>query len=225
MRQTRFLWLIGLLIGNLFLISCNQASSSNSTEKDVRPAKLPTLQPGEAVATFAGGCFWCIEEEFESLKGVREVVSGYAGGDLENPTYEQVGTDQTGHAESVQVYYDPKVISYDTLLDAFFAGHDATTLNRQGPDAGKQYRSIAFYRTPEEKAKIEAAIKRENVSGHHQDPVVTEVVPFKAFYPAEVYHQGYYRLHPDELYVRTVSKPKVEKFRERMAGKLKDESQ
>lgn len=219
---TRFIaFLYAALFGSSVFISCQQAPSATTAAKDTSPAPLPTLKPGEAVATLAGGCFWCVEEELESLRGVRAVISGYAGGDLENPTYEQVGTDGTGHAEAVQVYYDPTVISYDVLLDAFFAGHDATTLNRQGPDVGTQYRSMVFYRSPQEKARIEAAINRENASGYHQDPVVTQVVPFKAFYAAEAYHQGYYRQHPDELYVRTVSKPKIEKFRERMAARLK----
>lgn len=226
MQLTRFpILLIILLVGGLYLSGCQQRPATSETAKDTRPAELPALQPGETVATFAAGCFWCTEAQFESLRGVREVVSGYAGGDLENPTYEQVGTNQTGHAESFQVYYDPKVIPYDTLVKAFFIGHDATSLNRQGPDVGTQYRSIAFYRTPAEKAAIEAAIRRENASGHYSRPIVTQVVPFKAFYPAEVYHQGYYYTHPDELYVRTVSRPKVEKFRERMAGWLKDSHQ
>lgn len=171
------------------------------------------------MATVAGGCFWAVQEEMKSLKGVREAVSGYAGGEQDYPTYEQVGTDQTGHSESVQVYYDPKVISYDVLLDAFFAGHDATQLNRQGPDVGKHYRSVAFYRTPDEKVRIEAAIKREQA--HHESPIVTQVVPFKAFFPAELYHQDYYRHNPYNLYIHLVSEPKVDKFRGRMEGKLK----
>lgn len=210
----------------LLLTGCNPNSANKAaTEvKDTSLAKLPEPEPGEAVATLAGGCFWCIEEEFQELKGVREVISGYAGGDVENPTYEQVGTDQTGHAEAVQIYYDPKVIPFDTLLTAFFAGHDPTTPDRQGPDIGKQYRSIAFYRTPEEKIAIEAAIKRTNASGHFDNPVVTQVVPFKAFYPAEVYHQGYYRAHPENPYVENVSKPKVEKFRKAMARWLKPQA-
>lgn len=173
------------------------------------------------MATFAGGCFWCVEEEFELLRGVREAVSGYSGGTEENPTYEQVGNNETGHAESVQVYYDPKVIPYDTLVKAFLYAHDPTTLNRQGPDAGKQYRSVAFYRSPAEKASIDAAIKRFNATGEHTDQVVTQVVPFNVFYPAEVYHQGYYRAHPDEAYIQSVSEPKVEKFKKRLADKLK----
>lgn len=217
-----------LLLLTLFSVTAcvtkKSADEANkSAGKDTSPAKLPERKPGEAVATFAAGCFWCIEEEFELLRGVRGAVSGYAGGEQENPTYEQVGNNETGHAESVQVYYDPKVIPYDTLVKAFLYAHDPTTLNRQGPDVGTQYRSIAFYRTPEEKASIEAAIKRFNATGEHHDPVVTQVVPFKEFYPAEVYHQGYYRAHPDEAYILSVSEPKVEKFKKRMADKLKAE--
>lgn len=214
-RIILFLLLAGVLP------SCNQRPSDKKpTVIDINPAKLPALRSGEALATFGGGCFWAVQEEMKSLKGVREAVSGYAGGDLEYPTYEQVGTDQTGHAETVQVYYDPSVISYDVLLDAFFAGHDATQLNRQGPDVGKHYRSIAFYRTPTEKARIEAAIRREQA--HHKAPVVTQVVPFSTFYPAEMYHQDYYRTNRYNLYIHLVSEPKVEKFQEKMEGRLKD---
>ncbi|GAA4398301.1 hypothetical protein GCM10023187_08820 [Nibrella viscosa] len=216
--------LLSTLLSLLLLTGCaQQQSSTRKTTGDQAPARLPTLQPGEAVATFAGGCFWCLEEEFEELKGVREVISGYAGGRTENPTYEQVGTDTTGHAEAVQVYYNPAVISYDTLVKAFFSGHDPTTLNRQGPDIGEQYRSVAFYRTLEEKASIEVAIRAVNASGHFSDPVVTEIVPFRIFYPAEVYHQGYYRQHPENPYIQRVSMPKVAKFRKAMQGKLKDD--
>lgn len=185
------------------------------------PAKLPTLKTGEAVATFAGGCFWAQEEGFDQLKGVRDVISGYSGGTTKNPTYDEVSTDKTGHAESVQVYYDPKVISYADLLEAFFAGHDPTTLNRQGPDVGRDYRSIAFYRTPAEKNQIEAAIRRTNESHHYAGKVVTEVVPFQVFYPAENYHQNYCKLHPDQVYIQRVSLPKVAKLRQAMKGKLK----
>lgn len=190
---------------------------------DTTPARLPKPKAGEAVATFAGGCFWAQEEGFEQLRGVREVVSGYSGGQVANPTYQQVGTDQTGHAEAVQVYYDPKVISYRDLLDAFFAGHDPTTLNRQGPDVGRDYRSVAFYRTPAEKQEILAAIQQVNASKQYTNPVVTEVAAFSVFYPAEAYHQNYCRLHPDQPYIRHVSLPKVEKLRHAMHGKLKRE--
>ncbi|GAB3644216.1 peptide-methionine (S)-S-oxide reductase MsrA [Spirosoma arcticum] len=201
----------------LFVAGCTLAQSN-----DYAPAKLPAPKPDEAVATFAGGCFWALEEGMNQIKGVREVVSGYAGGTVKNPTYEQVGTDRTGHAESVQVYYDPGVITYAQLLDAFFAGHDPTTLNRQGPDTGRDYRSVAFYRTPAEKAEILAAIKRTNASKHYPNPVVTEVTPITVFYPAENYHQNYFSLHPDQPYIQRVSLPKVEKLRKAMAGHLKN---
>ncbi|WP_232541049.1 peptide-methionine (S)-S-oxide reductase MsrA [Spirosoma endbachense] len=213
-----------LVVYTLLFTACNKAPTSTAAENtnpvDTRLATLPVLTSGEATATFAGGCFWATEEEMKSLKGVRAVVSGYAGGDLEYPTYEQVGTDQTGHAESVQIYYDPTILSYDTLLDAFFAGHDATELNRQGPDIGKHYRSVAFYRTPAEKSRIDAAIRRD--SKNHKAPIVTQVVPFVAFYPAEMYHQDYYRQHPYSLYIHLVSEPKVDKFRKRMAEWVKE---
>ena len=205
-----------LLITVLFA-SCQQHPTEKTpTVIDTKPAKLPAVQPGEAVATLAGGCFWAVQEEMKRLKGVRTAVSGYAGGDLAYPTYEQVGTDQTGHAEAVQVYYNPAIISYDVLLDAFFAGHDPTQVNRQGPDIGKHYRSAVFYRTPQEKARIDASIQRENASGHHQGRVVTQVVPYAAFYPAEGYHQDYYRHNPYNMYIQLVSKAKVETFAERM---------
>ncbi|QHV94123.1 peptide-methionine (S)-S-oxide reductase MsrA [Spirosoma endbachense] len=206
-----------LALNILLLAGCAQGQS-----KDYTPAKLPTPKTGEAVATFAGGCFWALDEGMNQLKGVNEVISGYAGGTVKNPTYEQVSTDETGHAESVQVYYDPKVITYSQLLDAFFAGHDPTTLNRQGPDVGRDYRSMVFYRTPAEKAEIDAAIKRVNESKHYSGKVVTEVEPFKVFYPAENYHQNYFSLHPDQPYIQGVSLPKVEKLRKAMAGHLKN---
>lgn len=219
--------LLGLVISLVFYTGCThkqaQKTAKTDTGNEYAFATLPTPKPGEAVATFGGGCFWAMEEVFDEIKGVHEAVSGYAGGTLPNPTYEQVSTDETGHAEAVQVYYDPKVITYDQLLDVFFAGHDGTELNRQGPDVGRHYRSVAFYRTPAEKASIEAAIKREAASGHHTDPIVTTIEPIQAFYPAENYHQGYCKRHPDELYIRSVSFRKIEKMRKAMAGKLKSD--
>ena len=206
-----------VVIAALLLTGCQQRPAEKTpTVMDTSPAKLPVVQPGEAVATVAGGCFWAVQEEMKLLKGERTAVSGSAGGDLAYPTYEQVGTDQTGHAEAVQIYYNPSVISYDVLMDAFFAGHDATQLNRQGPDIGKHYRSAVFYRTPGEKARIESAIQRENASGHHQGRVVTQIIPYAAFYPAEGYHQNYYRQNPYNMYIQLVSKAKVETFAERM---------
>jgi len=186
-------------------------------------AALPKPAAGEALATFGGGCFWSMSEAMSELKGVNKVVSGYAGGTTKNPTYEEVGTRTTGHAECVEVYYDPKVISFTSLATAFFFAHNPTELNYQGPDEGTDYRSIAFYRTPEEKTVLTDVIKKINAEKHYPDAIVTQVVPFKVFYPAEKYHQGYYRLHPDQGYIEQVSVPKVMKFRAAMKAELKPE--
>lgn len=197
--------------------SCTQASDAATVAQDGRSTAgpAPTNLKGLAVATFAGGCFWAHEEVFEEIKGVRAAVSGYTGGTVANPSYEQVASRQTGHAEAVQVYYDPTVVTYATLLDVFLRGaHNPTQLNRQGPDVGDEYRSAVFYRTQEEKTAIEAAIKRVNAARIYPDPVVTQVAPLTKFYPAEDYHQGYYRLHPDQGYIATVSRKKVEHFRQ-----------
>ena len=188
-------------------------------------ATVPQPKAGESVATFGGGCFWSMSEAISELKGVNKVVSGYAGGFKANPTYEEVGTQSTGHAEVVQIYYDPKVISYATIVKSFFFAHDPTELNRQGPDEGTDYRSIAFYRTPEERETLLNTIKEVNATKHYNAPIVTQVVPFKAFYPAEKYHQGYYRLHGDNPYISNVSEPKVMKFRKAMHAELKPEFQ
>jgi peptide-methionine (S)-S-oxide reductase len=207
-----------LYIAGIFLfVGCANGQSSDKF------ASLPKPKADEAVATFGGGCFWSMSEAMSELKGVNKVVSGYAGGNTKNPTYQEVSSQNTNHAETVQVYYDPKVISYDKLAEAFFFAHDPTTLNRQGPDEGTDYRSIAFYRTPEEKNTLLATIKNVNESKHYNNPVVTQVVPFDAFYPAETYHQGYYRTHDDNPYIEGVSKPKVLKFRKAMAADLKPE--
>jgi len=186
---------------------------------------LPAPKDGEKIATFGGGCFWSMSEAMSELKGVNKVVSGYAGGSTRNPTYEEVSSRTTGHAECVQIYYDPKVISFAILANAFFFAHDPTELNRQGPDEGTDYRSIAFYRTPEEKTILLDVIKKVNASKHYPEPIVTQVVPFKAFYPAEKYHQGYYRLNGDNPYISQVSEPKVMKFRRAMKAELKSEFQ
>jgi peptide-methionine (S)-S-oxide reductase len=203
------------------LIFCGCANGQSRNDF----ATVPKAKTGESIATFGGGCFWSMSEAMSELKGVDKVVSGYAGGTTKDPTYEDVGTQTTGHAEVVQIYYDPKVISYETIAKAFFFAHDPTELNRQGPDEGTDYRSIAFYRTPEEKDILLNTIKTVNESKHYNDPIVTQVVPFKAFYPAEKYHQGYYRLHSDNPYISNVSEPKVMKFRKAMKAELKSEFQ
>ncbi|MGV9012564.1 MAG: peptide-methionine (S)-S-oxide reductase MsrA [Flavobacteriales bacterium] len=176
---------------------------------------------GLSIAHFAEGCFWCSEEVFGSVQGVSEVVSGYSGGTEADPTYEEVSNGSTGHAESVEVYYDPKVISYATLVKIFFASQDPTTESRQGPDAGSQYRSIAFYDTPEQKAIIDAEIKAINASGEYSSPVVTQVVPFVKFWRAEEYHQDFVKRNPNNPYVLGVSKPRFENFKEKMPQVVK----
>ena len=182
----------------------------------------PANLSGLAVATFAGGCFWAQEEAFEEIKGVKQVVSGYAGGTKANPTYEEVADQNTGHTETVQIYYDPKVVSYQKLADIFFmASHDPTQLNRQGPDNGPEYRSAAFYRTPEEQKTLEATVARVNASKVYSGKVVTQVLPLQKFWPAEDYHQGYYRLHPENPYIAHVSAGKVEHVRREFAKDLK----
>ncbi len=173
------------------------------------------------VVTLGGGCFWCTEAVFDELRGVSHVTSGYSGGRVANPTYEQVCTGTTGHAEVVQITFDPKVISLKQILEVFFTVHDPTTLNRQGADVGTQYRSVIFYRDPQQKATAEETIKEVQASGIWNAPIVTEVVPFKAFYPAETYHQQYFELNGQQPYCRMVIAPKVAKFREHYLSLLR----
>ncbi len=173
------------------------------------------------IATLAGGCFWCLEAVFEQLKGVEKVESGYSGGTVANPTYEQVCTGTTGHAEAVQITFDPAVISFEDLLGVFFTIHDPTTLNRQGMDVGPQYRSAIFYHDEAQKAAAERVIAEMEQAGVWDDPIVTEVTPFTAFYPAEDYHRRYFQLHPDQPYCRAVIAPKVAKFRKKYLDRLK----
>jgi peptide-methionine (S)-S-oxide reductase len=173
------------------------------------------------VATLGGGCFWCVEAVMEELKGVEKVESGYSGGHVANPTYEDVCAEETGHAEVVQVTFDPDVISFRDLLHVFFTVHDPTTLNRQGNDVGEQYRSVVFYRTPEEKATAEKVVEELEAEGLWGKPFVTEIVPFKEFYAAEEYHRGYFRRNPRQPYCQAVVAPKVAKFRAKWASRLK----
>lgn len=162
--------------------------------------------------TFAGGCFWCIEAVFKRVKGVKSVTSGYTGGDVANPTYEQVCSGQTGHAEAVQVMFDPTVVSLEQLLSIFWEIHDPTTLNRQGNDVGTQYRSAVFYENERQREIIEQSIKVLTDSGRYHDPIVTEVVAASPFYPAEQYHQDYYDNNRNNAYCRLVIDPKVRKL-------------
>ena len=177
--------------------------------------------PQREVATLAGGCFWCLEAAFQQLKGVEKVESGYAGGHVANPSYEQVCTGTTGHAEVLQITFDPAIISFDDLLHVFFTIHDPTTLNRQGGDVGTQYRSAIFYNSPEQKAVAERVIAELQAEGVWDDPIVTEVKPLQIFYPAEEYHRDYYRRNPNQGYCRAVIAPKVAKVRKLYLEKLK----
>jgi peptide-methionine (S)-S-oxide reductase len=181
----------------------------------------PTSQGQKEVATLAGGCFWCLEAIFDDLKGVEDVVSGYSGGKVPNPNYRQVCTGTTGHAEVVQVTFDPARVSFREILEVFFTIHDPTTLNRQGADSGTQYRSAIFYRTPQQKADAEQVIRDLTEQKVWDAPFVTDVTPFSAFYPAEDYHQEYYANNGGQPYCRVVIAPKVAKFRKKYLEKLK----
>lgn len=174
-------------------------------------------------ATLAGGCFWCLEAVYELMRGVETVESGYSGGDVPDPTYEQVCSGTTGHAEVVQLTFDPDVVSFRDLLHVFFTIHDPTTLNRQGQDIGTQYRSAVFYHSAEQKETTEAVIRELEEEGVWDAPIVTQVVPFEAFYPAEPYHREYYRRHRAQPYCAVVIAPKVAKFRKRFVDRLKRE--
>ncbi len=177
--------------------------------------------PSTETITLSGGCFWCMEAVFDELKGVTKVESGYAGGHVPNPSYEQVSSGDTGHAESVQITFDPHAISLDTVLKVFFTIHDPTTLNRQGNDVGEQYRSVAFYRDDAQKAVIDKAIAETQASGEWSGKIVTQVVPFTVFYKAEDYHQQYFKLNGHEPYCQLVVAPKVAKFRKLFHDQLK----
>lgn len=201
-----------------------KAPSVKETKKEIAKLSQEDLSKYET-AYFASGCFWCVEAIFESVKGVKEAVSGYAGGTEENPTYQQVGAGLTSHAEAVEVYYDPKVISFTALVQVFFGSHDPTTLNRQGPDRGPQYRSVAFYKNGEEKEIIEAyigALKDQNV--YEGDPITTEVTAFTKFWVAEDYHQDYEKKHPNNAYITNISIPRLNRFKENFGDYLKDDS-
>jgi len=169
-------------------------------------------------ATLAGGCYWCLEAIYEQLQGVESVVSGFSGGHVKNPSYREVCDGDTGHAEVVQVTFDPKIISYRELIDFFFAFHDPTTLNRQGADVGDQYRSAIFYHSPEQKAIAMAVVEALTKDHVFKDPIVTEITPFEAFYPADLKHQGYYRANSDQPYCRATITPKVTKLRQKYAA-------
>ncbi len=173
------------------------------------------------VATLAAGCFWCTEAAFSIIKGVERIEPGYTGGTVTNPTYDQVSTGTTGHAEAAQIFFDPKVINYKEILEIYFAMHDPTSLNRQGADVGKQYRSAIFYHSPEQKAIAENLIDELNKEAIFDKPIVTAVEPLKVFYKAETYHKDYYKKHPKEPYCQVVIAPKIAKLQQRFFDKIK----
>ena len=213
--------LSAILFSAISLVSCNQSSSQNiAMREETIPAGIKT-----DTATFGTGCFWCTEAVFQELKGVLKVTSGYSGGTVKSPSYEEVCTGTTGHAECLQIIYDPKVISFDELLEVFWEAHDPTTLNRQGNDVGTQYRSVIFYHDTEQKKKSEDYKIKLDKRGAYSSPIVTEITAYSQFYPAENYHQDYYRLHGSQPYCTFVIRPKVEKFEKVFKDKLKPTAQ
>lgn len=180
------------------------------------------MSKNPAQATLGGGCFWCVEAVYLMLEGVEQVVSGYAGGHVENPSYRAVCTGTTGHAEVVQITFDPEIISYEDLLYVFWRAHDPTTLNRQGADVGPQYRSIILTHDDEQRMIAERSLAETDASDLYHEPIVTEIVPLTHFYPAEAYHQDYYRNNPNQGYCRAVIDPKVRKMRKQFSDRLKE---
>jgi len=217
--KTKFLFFVLLTFITTLALSCKDSNSKNQLKEK---EKMENVNPENLeIATFGSGCFWCTEAIFERLKGVHSVVSGYAGGKVKNPTYKEVCTGTTGHAEVSQITYDPKVISFDELLEVFWKTHDPTTLNRQGADVGTQYRSVIFYHNDEQKKLAEHYKDELDKSGAWKDPIVTEISPLTNFYKAEDYHQNYFANNPTQGYCSFVIAPKVEKFEKVFKNKLK----
>ncbi len=205
------------------LLACGQANTSPIAENKDPQKSAKINRENLSVATFAGGCFWCTEAVFERVKGVEDVVSGYAGGEKNNPTYEEVSRGRTKYAEAVQIYYNSEVITFKELFEIFMGTHYPTQVDGQGPDHGKQYRSAAYYRTQEEEKIIRSYIEELSKSEKYNDPIVTEVAPFTTFYEAEDYHQNYYEIHPDQSYIMSIAVPKVEKFKKNYSEWVKEQ--
>lgn len=208
----------------LALIALVVAGLGSCREKAAAPVILPRPVAGPnhtATATFAGGCFWCVDAVFRDLNGVGSVEAGYSGGTEQHPTYEQICSGETGHAEAIRIRFDPKLITYDELLEVFWTTHDPTTKNRQGNDVGPQYRSVVFYHDEMQRKLAEAYKKKLDASGAYRAPIVTEIVPFTAFWKAEEYHQDYYANHADKPYCVFVIQPKIEKVRKIFGQKLR----
>lgn len=216
MKQAFLLFSAILVLGNSFM-SCAQNKNKKTKEMDTKIE----LTPGTEVATLGAGCFWCVEAIFQQLEGVIKVESGYSGGDVKNPTYKQVCTGETGHAEVIQVTYDTTKINFEGLLEVFFKTHDPTTLNRQGADEGTQYRSSIFYHNEQQKETAERIIKAVDASGAYNSKIVTTLEPYHVFYVAEDYHQNYFNENGEQPYCQLVVKPKVDKFQKVFKDKLK----
>ncbi|TRX58718.1 peptide-methionine (S)-S-oxide reductase MsrA [Fulvivirga sp. M361] len=216
MNKLRF-----LLIPAFCLLFASCSGGNQNTAQTVVPISAEHAEKLDT-AYFASGCFWCTEAVFERVKGVYDVVSGYSGGKEKNPTYRQVSAGITSHAEAVRVLYDPQEVSYTSLVEIFFGSHDPTTLNRQGPDVGTQYRSAIYYSNSHEKQIAEKIKSELDDKGTFSNPIVTEITAFSSFYDAEDYHQNYYELNPNQPYILSVSKPKVEKFKKAFKNRLKE---
>ena len=203
------------------LFSCQNTAQNYKQEeiKTATPVQVP-MNNGMAKAYFASGCFWCVEAIYESVNGVSEVISGYSGGHTTYPTYEASNTGRTGHAEAVEVIYNPKIVSFKTLIDVYFASQNPTQVNGQGPDVGSQYRSIIFYQNDSQKQIIES--KKEALANELNKTIAAEIYPFQKFWPAEDYHQNYEKLHPNNSYIRNVSIPRIKRFQATMPEVLKE---
>ena len=207
----------------MFNMSCSAQVRPTQTAEELRQQELEHEGNMDLeTATFGGGCFWCTEAVFQELKGVKSVISGYTGGETENPTYEQICTGRTGHAEVIQIKYDPEVISFEKLLEVHMITHDPTTLNRQGGDTGTQYRSAVFYHTPEQRDAAAAIINRLDEASVDNQPIVTEVTEATVLYPAEDYHQNYFAENPNQGYCRGTIPPKLAKLKKVFADLLKE---
>lgn len=210
---------------SLLLLACgNQTNENKDSEVDIAnsdPVEVKA-QEGMKKAYFASGCFWCVEAIYESVEGVRESISGYSGGHTKNPTYEDSNTGRTGHAEAVEVIYDPEVVSFKTLVEVYFGSQDPTQVNGQGPDRGSQYRSIIFYQNEEQKNIIEE-VKAE-VAQNYNEPIAAEIVPFQKFWKAEDYHQNYEKNNPRNPYIQNVSIPRLNRFKEKFPDILKKDA-
>lgn len=207
-----------------FTTACGNGAEEKSTRPEIanaEPVQVPS-QDGLERAYFASGCFWCVEAIYESVKGVKEAISGYSGGHTKNPTYESSNTGRTGHAETVEVIYDPAVVDFASLVDVYFGSQDPTQKNGQGPDIGSQYRSIIFYQNEAQKQIIEEKV--EALEKQLEKEVAAEILPFQKFWKAEDYHQDYEKKHPQDPYIRSVSIPRIQKFREKFPQLLKEEA-